>query len=308
MCSRKGASSGIRVSLPPGGLTSGLLSARLTSYPPWSSSFVDGDGSDAARGMLNGGAMTLPDAAIGAIAASIIGGIVTLLGLIISKEQKTSEFRQAWIDGLRSDLTSYLSAVNAVCDASRVKYDDYPAKVAALGPLYERLNTATFNISLRVNPDEDLPQKILQSMKSLRGVLGGSGIVGEAIRADEAEFLRSSQQLLKSEWRRVKKGELAFTLAKLLALAVVLIAMALGVAVSLRAGDVPKAAGATTEAHKALGGPSPVAEKNVAPGALSSGATPERITQRPKSGPLSRDTASSNSAPDNPRAPGSTSP
>ena len=42
----------------------------------------------------------IPDQAIGAIAAALIAGLISLLGLIISKEQKVSDFRQAWIDAL----------------------------------------------------------------------------------------------------------------------------------------------------------------------------------------------------------------
>lgn len=50
--------------------------------------------------------IAIPPVAIGAIGAALIAATVSLLGLIISKEQKTSEFRQAWIDALRSDLGS----------------------------------------------------------------------------------------------------------------------------------------------------------------------------------------------------------
>jgi hypothetical protein len=58
----------------------------------------------------------VPDAAIGATVAALIAGTVSLLGLIISKEQKTSEFRHAWIDALRSDLTAFLTQINAIHD------------------------------------------------------------------------------------------------------------------------------------------------------------------------------------------------
>ena len=53
----------------------------------------------------------IPDVAIGAVVAALIAAIVSLLGLIISKEQKTSEFRQAWIDALRSDLTHLIHRI-----------------------------------------------------------------------------------------------------------------------------------------------------------------------------------------------------
>jgi len=49
--------------------------------------------------------------AIGPIIASIIGAVVTLASLIISKESKLSEFRQAWIDSLRQEIADLLSNI-----------------------------------------------------------------------------------------------------------------------------------------------------------------------------------------------------
>ena len=57
----------------------------------------------------------IPSVAVGAVVAALIAGTVSLLGLIISKEQKTSEFRQAWIDALRNDLiTARIAGVVSV--------------------------------------------------------------------------------------------------------------------------------------------------------------------------------------------------
>lgn len=52
--------------------------------------------------------LVVPDAAIGAIAAASIAGLLAFLSLIIAKENKTSEFRQAWIDSLRLDLSKLI--------------------------------------------------------------------------------------------------------------------------------------------------------------------------------------------------------
>ncbi|MBS3927686.1 MAG: hypothetical protein KGZ65_03740 [Sphingomonadales bacterium] len=49
--------------------------------------------------------------AIGPIIAAIIGAVVTLASLIISKESKLSEFRQAWIDSLRQEIADLLSNI-----------------------------------------------------------------------------------------------------------------------------------------------------------------------------------------------------
>jgi hypothetical protein len=114
--------------------------------------------------------INIPDVAIGATIAALIAGIVSLLGLIISKEQKTSEFRQAWVDALRSDLTGFLTQINAIHDATRVKYADHAKKVETLSPLYIPLNTSTFNILLRLNPNEDRCKRLLAAMEAFNSL------------------------------------------------------------------------------------------------------------------------------------------
>lgn len=171
----------------------------------------------------------LPDAAIGAVIAALIAGIVSLLGLIISKEQKTSEFRQAWIDALRSDLSAYLTQINAIHDAIKVKYSNHAEKVDALRPLYIPLNTSTFNILLRVNQNEVNSKRLLDAMTAFNALTADEKkLTTDNIRVVEAEFITASQALLKFEWKRVKSGELTFRVAKILAFFVVLSSLTVG--------------------------------------------------------------------------------
>ena len=56
--------------------------------------------------------------------AAVITSILSVLGLVISKEQKTSEFRQQWIHSLRSEVAPLLACVEAIRlygDAQRAK-------------------------------------------------------------------------------------------------------------------------------------------------------------------------------------------
>lgn len=39
--------------------------------------------------------------AIGGVVTALVAGAFSFVNLTLNKEQKTSEFRQAWIDGLR---------------------------------------------------------------------------------------------------------------------------------------------------------------------------------------------------------------
>lgn len=164
----------------------------------------------------------IPAAAVGAIIASFVAGVVALIGLIVSKEQKTSEFRQAWIDALRGDLSSYLTEINAIHDLVKIKYKGMEEKVTALSPHYRALNTATFNIHLRINPTEDRSKDLIKSMNKFhRLALNEATISTQNIRPAEKEFIEASQTLLKFEWDRVKEGEFTFQLAKIVALVVV---------------------------------------------------------------------------------------
>jgi len=56
----------------------------------------------------------LPGALAGTIIAAVIAAIVSLLGLIISKETKVSEFRQAWIDSLRAEIAAVITHAQAL--------------------------------------------------------------------------------------------------------------------------------------------------------------------------------------------------
>lgn len=51
----------------------------------------------------------LPKEIAGTIIAAIIAAVISLLGLLISKENKVSEFRQAWIDALREEIAEVIT-------------------------------------------------------------------------------------------------------------------------------------------------------------------------------------------------------
>lgn len=172
--------------------------------------------------------LNLPEAAIGAIAAALIAGIVSLLGLTISKDQKTSEFRQAWIDALRADLSAYLVRINAIQDAVKVKYESHASKLASVHPHYILLNASTFNIFLRVNPKENRTKELLRCMNKFHSLMQDeSEMIPSKIRPIEMEMLAASQNLLKAEWRRVKLGEWTYRVWKIAALILILSSLVL---------------------------------------------------------------------------------
>lgn len=178
----------------------------------------------------------LPDVAVGAIVASIIAGLVSLLGLIISKEQKTSEFRQSWIDALRMEVSKFIAHVNAI----------HGAAAASPRPLQERwndaradfvgANEAAANIRLRLNPNERLARGPLKTIEEVEKLLAPGTKVPDYRALDELEknLVEQTAAILKSEWNRVRRGERVYQIAKYLALATIIIALLGGVFVVAR--------------------------------------------------------------------------
>lgn len=169
--------------------------------------------------------VTLPDAAVGAVVAALIAGLISLLGLVISKEQKVSDFRQAWIEGLRAEMVEFLAQINAVRDAMNLNYKEHSEKLKLLSPHFVSLNKATFSILLRLNDKEELSKNVIDSIETFNKLVDDkTRLTIENIRAAEEAFLVSSQRLLKSEWKRVKSGEPIFRWTRRLAVVTTAIA------------------------------------------------------------------------------------
>jgi len=138
--------------------------------------------------------------AIGAVIAAIIGAAISFLVTVLAKEQKTSEFRQAWIDALRNDLSEFVATVDAIFSFLRVKAGrkETPEQVAAFleekYPDVQRMGVSYHRIMLRLNPREHT--KMIAKLES------------------------------------VKRGELVFVLTKYVSLGLFVCALAFAVAIA----------------------------------------------------------------------------
>ncbi|HEX8309312.1 MAG TPA: hypothetical protein VF645_12930 [Allosphingosinicella sp.] len=165
----------------------------------------------------------LPDVAVGAVVAAFLTGIISLLGLIISKEQKTSEYRQAWIDSLRSEISQLIAHIN-VCYAMREQGEE-DWSILRLDAI--AVNQAAAQIKLRLNPEEKSSRKILQHIEDLEVFIHTEETSFERLNQIEEDLAADAQALLKAEWVRVRRGELTFRVAKLCAAAMVVVILAL---------------------------------------------------------------------------------
>lgn len=177
-------------------------------------------------------------AAIATFVAALIAAAFSFVNLTLNKEQKTSEFRQAWIDGLREDLAAFFAGVRAFARATEELKSAASASRAAL-PLamtpekisdirYQAAETR-YRIQLRLNLKEPEHKELLRLMQvavdEQNKFLADKSDVARTLQAIEnaADY---APKILKAEWERVKRGELAFRLARnWIAPAIVLISL-----------------------------------------------------------------------------------
>lgn len=157
--------------------------------------------------------------AIATLGAAIIAGLISIVTLTLTKEQKVSEFRQAWIDGLRHDLSEFFAAARAMARvleeiaAFGDKYSSHPFTISAekVGEIRHAVSIAFYRIKLRLNSEEAEHVELLRLLgqvtevqnQQLRDQSSAATAVLQAIEV-AADFARP---VLKAEWKRVKQGE-----------------------------------------------------------------------------------------------------
>jgi hypothetical protein len=157
---------------------------------------------------------TVPDAAVGSVLAALIAAFVGFVGLVISKENKTSEFREAWIDSLRAELSAMIANVNAIRGAAAVGYETKQELFDATRELFIGANQAATAIRLRLNPAEAQCKAVLKNIDELEVLMNAKPIDIGACKACEDRMIANAHVLLKGEWVRVRRGEWTFVLAK----------------------------------------------------------------------------------------------
>ena len=156
--------------------------------------------------------------AIATIGAALIAGLIAFVNLTLNKEQKTSEFRQAWIDALIDDLSAFFSAIDAL---ARAKSDSTSATHLALtdeqSSTHRHVATqALYRMKIRLNPDEvdhiELLRLLAKAMDEQQ-VNAGNLTTDKTVAAIN-RAVDHARPVLKAEWKRVKSGELPFRIAR----------------------------------------------------------------------------------------------
>lgn len=166
---------------------------------------------------------------IGVILAALIGGFFTLVSLIISKEQKTSEFRQEWIDSLRQEISAHIAAsitLSAMREYQTVSDEDF---LKSASEEQQRVSSTFTAIKLRVNPNESgdnlkkLNNEFLKKLERCRSLYNDSH--WKEARTCCNELTLAAIPMLKAEWERVKRGESIYIWTKRAAVGVSVLAL-----------------------------------------------------------------------------------
>lgn len=141
------------------------------------------------------------DAGIASVIAAIIAAAVAGVGLVITKENKTSEFRQDWIDGLRNELAELMEYFLRLRNCSSDE----------IISIRNKINFLSAKIRLRFSSDSPTNEE-----KKLLSIIS-EHIVDADPTVDCTEVVKLyfsySSSILKAEWERVKRGEKKYRIA-----------------------------------------------------------------------------------------------
>ncbi|MDB0529657.1 hypothetical protein LBW56_23600 [Ralstonia solanacearum] len=171
--------------------------------------------------------MQLPDAAVGSIITAAIAGLVVFVSTVLTKEQKTSDFRQTWIDELRKDISQFISGTTEVTALIREKAGDKNAQIDFASDNFEliqQLQSVEHRIVLRLNPKEhaELIGLVTSFRRNMQLAYAGANRISEEERLTK-ELLDSTKAVLSAEWKRVKRGEPTFLYVKWISVGLALI-------------------------------------------------------------------------------------
>lgn len=166
--------------------------------------------------------MTNMDAVMPAVLGAAITSTVAFVGLIIGKENKISEFRQAWIDALRADLASLIANVNEI-HALLSSGSGMPATAKS----YAEAHRAIASIRLRLNAREVPSEAVLSLLDKLDKEFSQGNIPdGSALDKIDKQLMLAARAMFKEEWGRVKSGEPAYQASKHASFAILILSIA----------------------------------------------------------------------------------
>lgn len=157
--------------------------------------------------------------AFGAVLAAGIAAMTAFVAAVLTKENKTSEFRQAWIEAIRNDVAELLGEfntlemalqteiANSIDPVGRQRKADL--FVAARQKDYAKMDLLCNRIVLRLHPVEH--EDVINKIRNIEDAVGRGPLRSLEL---SRELTSEVSTVLKAEWKRVKQGEPEFTRLK----------------------------------------------------------------------------------------------
>ena len=159
--------------------------------------------------------------AIATITAALITGVIAIVNLTLSKEQKVSEMRQAWIDGLRDDLAKFFAGARFVVVAVQDKHTaEQSGRAMTHAPSSDHvadqiavIHETLYRIKLRLNREEENHielERLLDAIVKTYNEASETYTISNPVIKSISIATDQARIVLKFEWERVKRGEEAF--------------------------------------------------------------------------------------------------
>lgn len=159
--------------------------------------------------------------ALATIAAAFVAGGIARSNLIVSKESKISEFRQAWVGELRGNLSSLFSAVRLIARALQDERDkelgngSHPKFHFSQEKIIELRHSAVerkYNIELLLDAKREHHGELCRLLNAMMDtqtiyLTGGNNADIEPVFDAVGRANEQAAVVLAHEWEMVRKGE-----------------------------------------------------------------------------------------------------
>lgn len=162
--------------------------------------------------------------ALATLVAAFLVFLYSFVNMLVSKDQKTTEFRQAWIDSLREEvaiLVAKFGYLTTQAERLRTDHDHSGGKKEYLekyGPDISEMASCFHKIQLRIKFNAKDKNELALSSKliEIEAYAQYEDMNSEETAKKSDELIGIAQKLLKKEWERVKRGERSFYLSKII--------------------------------------------------------------------------------------------
>lgn len=161
---------------------------------------------------------------LAAVAAAFIAGYFSFVSLINSKEQKTSEFRQNWIDSLRKEISDFTASVYHIKYYYQQGSNNSDREfIAGIKDIHIQYVSSSTSILLRINANESdrylklVNDEFLNTLNQILDLVNSSNYDAASLKC--TDLVNRAKPLLKEEWGRVKAGERGYKISKYFSMA-----------------------------------------------------------------------------------------